>query len=157
MIRTGTQIMVQSLLDHGVDLVFGYPGGTILPFYDELSGYSNRITHVLTSHEQGAAHAADGYARVTGRVGVCIATSGLVPPTWSPASRQIIWIGTHGGHNRIAPAPSVHERIPGSGYTGITMPITKHKILMYGQSKLKSRWTLPSRWAKGRAVPARCS
>ncbi|MFZ5975138.1 MAG: thiamine pyrophosphate-binding protein, partial [Bacillota bacterium] len=57
---TGTQIMAQSLLDHDVDLVFGYPGGTILPFYDELSRYSDQITHVLTSHEQGAAHAADG-------------------------------------------------------------------------------------------------
>ena len=72
---TGAQILIECLLEQNVDTVFGYPGGTILNVYDAL--YDHReITHILTSHEQGAAHAADGYARSTGKVGVCFATSG---------------------------------------------------------------------------------
>ncbi|MEE3461059.1 MAG: biosynthetic-type acetolactate synthase large subunit [Lachnospiraceae bacterium] len=73
---TGSQIVVECLKEQGVDTVFGYPGGTILNIYDELYKHSNEIRHILTSHEQGAAHAADGYARATGKVGVCMATSG---------------------------------------------------------------------------------
>ena len=73
---TGAQIVVECLKEQGVDTVFGYPGGTILNIYDELYKHSNEIRHILTSHEQGAAHAADGYARATGKVGVCMATSG---------------------------------------------------------------------------------
>ena len=72
----GSQIIVQSLINHGVDTVFGYPGGAVLPLYDELYNNSDKINHILTAHEQGAAHAADGYARVSGRTGVVIATSG---------------------------------------------------------------------------------
>ena len=72
---TGAQIVLECLLEQGVDTVFGYPGGTILNVYDELYKYQDRIRHILTSHEQGAAHAADGYARSTGKVGVCMATS----------------------------------------------------------------------------------
>lgn len=71
---TGADLMVQCLLEQGVNTVFGYPGGAILPFYDALR--ESEIRHILTAHEQGAAHAADGYARASGRVGVCIATSG---------------------------------------------------------------------------------
>ena len=74
--RNGSDILVECLLEQGVDTVFGYPGGAVLNIYDALYKYSGRIRHVLTAHEQGASHAADGYARATGRVGVCIATSG---------------------------------------------------------------------------------
>ena len=75
---TGAQILLECLLEQGVDTVFGYPGGTILNVYDELElhGYKDKIRHILTAHEQGASHAADGYARATGKVGVCFATSG---------------------------------------------------------------------------------
>ena len=73
---TGSQIVIECLKEQGVDTVFWYPGGTILNIYDELYKHSNEIRHILTSHEQGAAHAADGYARATGKVGVCFATSG---------------------------------------------------------------------------------
>ena len=76
MLLTGAEIVVECLKEQGVDTVFGYPGGTILNVYDALYQHSNEITHILTSHEQGAAHAADGYARATGKVGVCLATSG---------------------------------------------------------------------------------
>ena len=73
---TGAQIVIECLKEQGVDTVFGYPGGAILNVYDELYKHSEEINHILTSHEQGAAHAADGYARATGKVGVCFATSG---------------------------------------------------------------------------------
>ena len=91
---TGAEIIVECLKEQGVDTVFGYPGGTILNVYDALYQHQNEIFHVLTSHEQGAAHAADGYARATGRVGVCMATSGpgatnlvtgSLPRTWIPS------------------------------------------------------------------------
>ncbi|MFQ3547167.1 MAG: thiamine pyrophosphate-binding protein, partial [Termitinemataceae bacterium] len=73
---TGARILIESLIEQGVETVFGYPGGSVLFIYDELYKHKDRIRHVLTSHEQHAAHAADGYARSTGKVGVCIATSG---------------------------------------------------------------------------------
>ena len=72
----GSQIFVEVLCEQGVDTLFGYPGGAVLNLYDELYKNADRITHVLTAHEQGAAHAADGYARATGRTGVVLATSG---------------------------------------------------------------------------------
>ena len=74
--RNGATILMECLLEQQVDTVFGYPGGAVLNIYDALYAYRDRIRHVMTAHEQGAAHAADGYARATGRVGVCIATSG---------------------------------------------------------------------------------
>ena len=73
---TGAQIVLECLKEQGVDTIFGYPGGTILNVYDEIYKHADEFTHILTSHEQGAAHAADGYARATGKVGVCMATSG---------------------------------------------------------------------------------
>ena len=72
----GSQIVIECLKEQGVDTVFGYPGGSILNIYDELYRHQDEIRHILTSHEQGASHAADGYARATGKVGVCMATSG---------------------------------------------------------------------------------
>ena len=91
--KTGAQIIAECLLEQGVDTVFGYPGGAVLNIYDALYEYQDKIRHILSAHEQGAAHAADGYARATGKVGVVIATSGpgatnLVtgspPRTWTP-------------------------------------------------------------------------
>ena len=76
MILNGSQIFVEVLAEQGVDTIFGYPGGAVLNLYDELYKNSDRIRHILTAHEQGASHAADGYARTTGKVGVCLATSG---------------------------------------------------------------------------------
>ena len=73
---TGAEIVVACLLEQGVDTVFGYPGGAILNVYDALYKHKNEIRHILSSHEQGASHMADGYARATGKVGVCLATSG---------------------------------------------------------------------------------
>lgn len=72
----GSQIVLETLKEQGVDTIFGYPGGTILNIFDELYKYGDTFNHILTAHEQGAAHAADGYARATGKVGVCFATSG---------------------------------------------------------------------------------
>ena len=97
---TGAEIIVECLKEQGVDTVFGYPGGAILNVYDALYEYKDQITHVLTSHEQGASHAADGYARATGKVGVCLATSG----TWShkPGNRNcncIHGFRTNGSHH----------------------------------------------------------
>ena len=76
MVKNGSEILVEVLVEQGVDTIFGYPGGAVLNIYDALYKNSDRIRHILTAHEQGAAHAADGYARATGRVGVCLATSG---------------------------------------------------------------------------------
>ena len=77
----GCEIVMEILAEQGVDTVFGYPGGQVLNLYDALYKNQYRIRHVLTAHEQGAAHAADGYSRASGRVGVCIATSGPAPAT----------------------------------------------------------------------------
>ena len=87
----GSQIFVEVLCEQGVDTLFGYPGGAVLNLYDELYKNADRITHVLTAHEQGASHAADGYARATGRTGVVLATSGPGATNLSPASPPPIW------------------------------------------------------------------
>ena len=87
----GSQIFVEVLCEQGVDTLFGYPGGAVLNLYDELYKNADRITHVLTAHEQGASHAADGYARATGRTGVVLATSARAQRTSSPASPPPIW------------------------------------------------------------------
>ena len=84
---TGSEIVIECLKEQGVDTVFGYPGGTILNIYDELYKHPE-INHILTSHEQGAAHAADGYARATGKVGVCFATSGPGASKYLSSSRR---------------------------------------------------------------------
>ncbi len=73
---TGSEAVILSLLEEGTEIIFGYPGGAIMPVYDALYSYQDKLNHVLTRHEQGAIHAAQGYARVTGKVGVCMATSG---------------------------------------------------------------------------------
>ena len=124
---TGAKIVVECLLEQGVNLVFGYPGGTILNVYDALYDYRDRITHIRTVHEQGASHAADGYARSTGRVGVCLATSG-------PGSTNLV-TGIATAYMDSSPVVfitcNVNENLIGKDsfqevdITGITMPITK--------------------------------
>ena len=73
---SGSEALIHCLLEEGVELIYGYPGGAIMPFYDELYKFQDKLQHVLTRHEQGATHAAQGFARVSGKVGVCVATSG---------------------------------------------------------------------------------
>lgn len=124
---TGAKILMECLREQGVDTVFGYPGGTILNVYHELETYSGSIRHILTSHEQGAAHAADGYARSTGGVGVCFATSGpgatnLVTgiATAHMDSSPVVFITCNVGENLIG-----KDSFQEVDITGISMPITK--------------------------------
>ena len=88
----GAEIVIECLKEQGVDTVFGYPGGAILNVYDELYKHRDEIRHILTSHEQGASHAADGYARATGKVGVCLATSDRGRRILLPELQRHIWI-----------------------------------------------------------------
>ena len=135
---TGSQIVMECLLEQGVDTVFGYPGGTILNIYDELYKYSDKIRHILTSHEQGAAHAADGYARATGRVGVCMATSG------PGATNLVTGIATAYMDSVPLVAITANVNLPLLGkdtfqevdIAGVTMPITKHGYIVKDVTKL---------------------
>ena len=128
----GSDIVVECLLEQGVDTVFGYPGGTILEIYDSLYKYQDKINHVLTSHEQGAAHAADGYARATGKVGVCMATSG------PGATNLVTGIATAQMDSIPLVAITANQVVPLLGkdsfqevdITGVTMPITKHNFIV---------------------------
>ncbi len=132
MVLTGAQIVVECLKEQGVDTVFGYPGGTILNVYDALYQHSGEIKHILTSHEQGAAHAADGYARATGRVGVCLATSG------PGATNLVTGIATAYMDSVPVVAITCNVNLPLLGkdsfqevdIAGITMPITKHNYIV---------------------------
>lgn len=129
---TGAQIVIECLKEQGVDTVFGYPGGAILNVYDELYKHSEEIHHILTSHEQGAAHAADGYARATGKVGVCFATSGpgatnLVTgiATAYMDSIPIVAITCNVGVSLLG-----KDSFQEIDIAGITMPITKHNFIV---------------------------
>ncbi|MBO8129138.1 MAG: biosynthetic-type acetolactate synthase large subunit [Peptococcaceae bacterium] len=127
---TGGQILIECLKEEGVDTIFGYPGGAVLPIYDAL--YDADIRHILTRHEQGAAHAADGYARATGRVGVCLATSG-------PGATNLV-TGIANAYMDSVPLVALTGQVPTgllgkdsfqeADITGITMPITKHNYLV---------------------------
>ncbi len=135
---TGAQILIECLLEQGVDTIFGYPGGTILNVYDALYDYRDRIRHILTSHEQGASHAADGYARSTGKVGVCFATSGpgatnLVTgiATAYADSSPVVFISCNVGENLIG-----KDSFQEVDITGITMPITKCNYLVRDVNEL---------------------
>ena len=133
----GSQILIECLKEQGVDTVFGYPGGAILNVYDELYKHSE-IRHFLTSHEQGACHAADGYARATGRVGVCFATSGpgatnLVTGIATAYLDSIPLVAITGNvRNSMIGRDSFQE----IDITGITLPITKHNFFVHKVSKL---------------------
>ncbi|WP_026652760.1 biosynthetic-type acetolactate synthase large subunit [Butyrivibrio proteoclasticus] len=129
---TGAQIVLECLKEQGVDTIFGYPGGTILNIYDELYKQGDNFLHILTSHEQGAAHAADGYARSTGKVGVCFATSG-------PGSTNLV-TGIATAYMDSVPMVAItcNVNLPLLGkdtfqevdIAGITMPITKHGYIV---------------------------
>ncbi len=128
----GSQILIECLKEQGVDTVFGYPGGAILNIYDELYKHSSEINHVLTSHEQGASHAADGYARATGRVGVCLATSG-------PGATNLV-TGIATAYMDSIPLVAITANVGVSllgrdsfqeiDISGVTMPITKHNFIV---------------------------
>lgn len=134
----GSQIVLECLLEQGVDTVFGYPGGSILNIYDALYSYSDRIHHVLTSHEQGAAHAADGYARATGKVGVCMATSG-------PGATNLV-TGIATAYMDSVPVVAITCNVGVSllgrdsfqeiDIAGVVMPITKHSFIVKDITKL---------------------
>ena len=132
MVRTGAEIIIECLKEQGVDVVFGYPGGSILNVYDALYKHSDEIFHVLTSHEQGAAHAADGYARATGKVGVCMATSG------PGATNLVTGIATAYMDSVPMVAITCNVTLPLLGkdsfqevdIAGVTMPITKHGYIV---------------------------
>ncbi|NLV61023.1 MAG: biosynthetic-type acetolactate synthase large subunit [Spirochaetales bacterium] len=129
---SGAQIIIECLVEQGVDTVFGYPGGAVLPLYDALYQNRDRIRHILTSHEQGAAHAADGYARSTGKVGVCVSTSGpgatnLVTGIATAYMDSVPLVALTG--NVIVPLLG-KDSFQEVDITGITMPITKHNFIV---------------------------
>ena len=135
---TGSEIVIECLKEQGVDTVFGYPGGTILNIYDALYKHQDEIFHILTSHEQGAAHAADGYARATGKVGVCMATSG------PGATNLVTGIATAYMDSVPMVAITANVAVPMLGrdsfqeidIAGVTMPITKHNYIVKDVNKL---------------------
>ena len=135
---TGAQIVIECLAEQKVDTVFGYPGGAILNVYDELYKNKDRIRHILTSHEQGASHAADGYARSTGKVGVCMATSG------PGATNLVTGIATAYMDSVPVVAITCNVTVPLLGkdsfqevdIAGITMPVTKHNFIVKDVTKL---------------------
>ena len=151
---TGAEIMVKVLAEEGVTTVFGYPGGAILPFYDALR--ESPIEHILTAHEQGAAHAADGFARASGKVGVCIATSG-------PGATNLV-TGLATAFLDSTPVVAItgqvnkeligHDAFQEVDITGITMPITKHNFLVKNPENLAQTMRLAFQLAKeGRPGP----
>lgn len=135
---TGSEIVIECLKEQGVDTIFGYPGGAILNLYDALYKHSDEITHILTSHEQGASHAADGYARATGKVGVCFATSG-------PGATNLV-TGIATAYMDSIPVVAITCNVGVSllgkdsfqeiDITGITMPITKHNFIVKDVAQL---------------------
>ena len=135
---TGAEIVIECLKEQGVDTVFGYPGGAILNIYDALYQHQHEITHILTSHEQGASHAADGYARATGKVGVSLATSG-------PGATNLV-TGIATAYMDSVPVVAITCNVANSllgkdsfqeiDITGVTMPITKHNFIVKDINKL---------------------
>ena len=135
---TGAQLIIECLIEQGVDRVFGYPGGQVIPLYDALYMNRDRIKHILTAHEQGASHAADGYARSSGKVGVCIATSG-------PGATNLV-TGLATAYMDSSPVVAITGNVPvtllgrdsfqGVDITGVTMPITKHNYIVKDKNEL---------------------
>src|SRR5712691_8317554 len=134
---TGSQILCEALMREGVELLFGYPGGAIMPFYDALTSYPT-LHHVLVRHEQAAAHAADGYARATGKVGVCVATSG-------PGATNLV-TGLATAYMDSTPIVAItgqvarpfigRDAFQETDILGITQPITKHNFLVRNVEEL---------------------
>ena len=134
----GSQIIVECLVEQGVDTIFGYPGGAVLNIYDELYKNQDKIRHILTSHEQGASHAADGYARSTGKVGVVLATSGpgatnLVTGIATAYMDSVPMVAITGNVGCAALGKDSFQEVD---ITGITMPITKHNYIVKDITKL---------------------
>ena len=135
---TGAQIIIETLLEQGADTVFGYPGGSVLNIYDELYKNSDRIRHIIAAHEQGASHAADGYARTTGKTGVVIATSG-------PGATNLV-TGIATAYLDSTPMVAITGNVATSllgrdsfqevDITGITIPVTKHNFIVKDVSEL---------------------
>jgi acetolactate synthase-1/2/3 large subunit len=135
--KTGAQILCESLLREGVEVIFGFPGGAVLPLYDTLPQYP-KIRHILVRHEQGAAHAADGYARATGKAGVCLATSGpgatnLVTGIANACLDSVPMVAITGQVARPFIGKDAFQEID---ITGITLPITKHNYLVRDAKEL---------------------
>ncbi len=135
---TGAEILIECLKEQGVDTVFGFPGGAVLNIYDALYKARNEIRHILTSHEQGASHAADGYARATGKTGVCIATSGpgatnLVTGIATAYMDSVPMVAITG---QVATALLGKDSFQEVDITGITMPVTKHNYIVKDVEKL---------------------
>ena len=134
----GSDVIIECLLEQGVDTVFGYPGGAVLNIYDALYKYSDKIRHIITAHEQAACHAADGYSRTTGRTGVVIATSG-------PGATNLV-TGIATAYMDSIPLVAITGNVPRSllgldsfqevDITGITMPVTKHNYIVKDPAKL---------------------
>ena len=152
----GAEIVIECLKEQGVDTVFGYPGGAILNVYDELYKHRDEIRHILTSHEQGAAHAADGYARATGKVGVCLATSG------PGATNLVTGIATAYMDSIPVVAITCNVGVPLLGkdsfqeidIAGVTMPITKYSFIVKDVNQLADTIRKAFRIAKmGRPGP----
>src|SRR5712691_1131161 len=130
--RTGAQVMCDALVRENVEVIFGIPGGAIMPFYHAMWEYRDRLRHVLCRHEQGAGHAAEGYARSTGKTGVCVATSGpgatnLVTPianAWMDSTPLVAITG------QVSSAVLGKDAFQETDITGITIPITKHSYLV---------------------------
>ncbi|MGL4850209.1 MAG: biosynthetic-type acetolactate synthase large subunit [Clostridium sp.] len=132
MLITGAEILVKALIDEGVETMFGYPGGSVLNIYDSLYMYKDKINHILSCHEQNAAHAADGYARATGKVGVCLATSG-------PGATNLV-TGIATAYMDSVPVVAITGNVPKNllgkdsfqevDIQGITMPVTKHNYIV---------------------------
>src|SRR6266508_4373236 len=130
-ILTGAQILCRTLVECGVEVIFGYPGGAIMPFYHALPEYP-KLRHILVRHEQAAAHAADGYARASGRVGVCVATSG-------PGATNLV-TGLAAAHMDNSPVVAItgqvsrpmlgRDAFQETDVVGVTMPVTKHNVLV---------------------------
>ena len=132
MVKNGAEILIDALVEQGVDTIFGYPGGAVLNIYDALYKNSDRIRHILTAHEQGAAHAADGYARATGKVGVCLATSGpgatnLVTGIATAYMDSIPMVAITGNVGTSLIGRDSFQEVY---IAGITMPITKHTFVV---------------------------
>ena len=136
----GSELVMEVLLEHGVDTVFGYPGGAALNIYDALYKYSDKINHVMTAHEQGASHAADGFARATGKTGVVIATSG-------PGATNLT-TGIATAFMDSIPMVAITANVPDNligrdafqevAISNITIPITKHTYIVRNINNLKS-------------------
>src|SRR5215469_8102986 len=135
---SGARILIESLIDNGVDTIFGYPGSAVLNIYDELYKCKDRIRHILVSHEQHAAHAADGYARSSGKVGVCLATSGpgatnLVTGIAAAALDSVPIVAITGNVSLPLLGKDSFQEVD---IAGITMPIVKHNWIVKNVNNL---------------------